>query len=433
MKGRFSFPFVLAFVFVSHTASADFIKVNGTHFEKAGARYSYLGTNLWYAMNLGSTGTAGDRTRLTHELDTLQSLGVNNIRILGASEGPADQPWRIVPALQNSPGVYDQDLLQGLDFLLSEMAKRNMTAVVILGDFWQWSGGFAQYMSWATASAIPYPPPAANGDWNTFEDFSSQFYLNQQAVSLYLNTVKQLVTRTNSITGVAYSEDPTIMSWELGNEPRGIDHPDEFNSWIEMTSKYIKSLDSNHLVTTGCEGQLDGAGLDLLKNNSSPSIDYVTTHIWAQNFGWYDPTQPTKTFGPAVNEMEAFLANNLKLSEQIGKPLVLEEFGLARDDSSYDPESQTTYRDQYYDIVFNDVLTYARQGRGISGVNFWAWAGEARPELPVGGWWKPGDPFLGDPPHEPQGWYSIYDTDVSTLMKIVQYSSSISAVTSMPK
>ena len=46
----------------------------------------------------------------------------------------------------------------------------------------------------------------------------------------------------------------------------------------------------------------------------------------------------------------------------------------------------------------------------ISGVSFWAWAGEGRPRTP-GGFWQPGDALLGDPPHEHQGWYSVYDDD----------------------
>jgi mannan endo-1,4-beta-mannosidase len=402
-----------------------YVQVNGTHFTRDGSAYAFVGSNLWYGMNLGSQGQAGDRARLTRDLDRLRALGVTNLRILAGTEGPATEPMRIVPALQNSPGVYDSNLLQGLDFLLSEMGKRDMTAVVVLGDFWHWSGGFAQYLNWAGAGSIPYPPPFPGGDWNTFEAFSSQFYLNPLAQSNFLNLVKTIITRTNSISAIPYSQDTTIMSWELANEPRGMGHPDELNTWIEATSKFIKSYDANHLVTTGCEGQIDSAGLDLVRNSSYPSIDYATVHIWAQNFGWYDPTQPTKTYDSAVAQMKTFLKTNVKLAEQIGKPLVLEEFGLARDNQSYDPKSATTYRDKYYDTVFNEVLTYSKAGEAVQSANFWAWAGEAVPVLPLGTPWAPGNPFLGDPPHEPQGWYSIFANDESTIEIIAKYASSL--------
>lgn len=64
-------------------------------------------------MNLG----AYDRPRPKRELDRLQKLGIKNLRILAASEGPDSQRWRVVPAPQIAPGVYNQKLLEGLEYL----------------------------------------------------------------------------------------------------------------------------------------------------------------------------------------------------------------------------------------------------------------------------------------------------------------------------
>ncbi len=99
--------------------------------------YSFIGANFWAAASLGAEET-GNRERLVGELDTLQKMGVDNLRVQAGIEGPDNQPWRIVPAMQVRVGEYFQDLLQGLDFLLSEMAKRNMRAIMCLSNFWQW-------------------------------------------------------------------------------------------------------------------------------------------------------------------------------------------------------------------------------------------------------------------------------------------------------
>jgi mannan endo-1,4-beta-mannosidase len=59
-------------------------------------------------MHLGAAGTPGsDRARLSRDLDALARTGVTHVRILGASEGPDTEPWRVTPSLQPCPGVYN--------------------------------------------------------------------------------------------------------------------------------------------------------------------------------------------------------------------------------------------------------------------------------------------------------------------------------------
>lgn len=70
------------------------------------------------------------------------------MRILGASENSFIN-HTLKPSIQIEPGVYDEKLLRGLDFLLSEMQKRNMHAVIILNNYWEWSGGMVVYNEWA--------------------------------------------------------------------------------------------------------------------------------------------------------------------------------------------------------------------------------------------------------------------------------------------
>ena len=141
---------------------SDFVRTEGTQFVVSGHDYTFLGANLWFGAQLGRRGDAEGRARLDRELDRLQELGVNNLRILGDSEGPDTEPFRVVPALQPEPGKYDERVAEGLDFLLAEMKARGMRAVICLNNFWFWSGGMAAYVAWLDhAASLTGPPPAA--------------------------------------------------------------------------------------------------------------------------------------------------------------------------------------------------------------------------------------------------------------------------------
>lgn len=104
--------------------------------------------------------------------------------------------------------------------------------------------------------------------------------------------------------------------------------------------------------------------------------------------------------------------------------MVLEEFGIARDKNNYDPSASVNCRDLYYKKIFEIVLRSVKRGMPLKGANFWAWGDFDRPDVPKG-FWKVNDEFIGDPPHEAQGWYSVYDKDISTLEIINSYNKKI--------
>jgi len=295
------------------------------------------------------------------------------------------------------------------------MSTRNMKAVMVLNNFWHWSGGMAQYVSWATNTPIPYPN--YNGDWETFQRYSAQFYTCTSCSQWYKSHISAIVQRVNSISNVSYKVDPTIFSWELANEPRNFPV-----TWVSDISSYIKSLDSNHMVTIGMEGHLpaqENVTDSWVPAHQVATVDYSTVHIWVQNRGWYDPKQPKTTFGPALNKARAELDihHNESLT-LIQKPLVFEEFGLARDNESYVPGTPVVLRDLFYNTLFKQTYqTILIRSGGLCGVAFWAWSGAAHPP----------DPWIGDPPHEPAGWYSVFDVDGSTRSVITNAAKLISS------
>ncbi|MCU0415782.1 MAG: beta-mannosidase [Cytophagaceae bacterium] len=434
MKGYIYWSFLSLFLFCSQCkmgSKDNFVRVQENALICNGNPYYFMGTNFWYGMNLGMEDSLGNRARLVRELDRLQSLGITNLRILGLSEGPNSEPYRMSPAVQNTPGKLEESVLKGLDFLLVEMAKRDMKAVICLGNFWPWSGGFAQYLVWSKRiDSIPYPPPHPGGTWDGYQTTTAQFYSDSVAIQYYYNAIQQLIQRINSVSKLAYVDDPTIMSWQLANEPRGITNETAFIQWIDQTAAFIKSLDKNHLVSLGSEGHTATkywSGTDFLKNHESKHIDYTTIHIWIENWSWYQPANHTATYTNAQVMALRYLEEHLQLAQKLNKPLIIEEFGIARDSGSLDPLKDTKQRDAYYSWLFEQAYTKAVEKKGISGINFWAWGGEGRPRsFPC--LWKQGDDWIGDPPHEFQGWYSVYDKDTSTQKIIKTYASKFNSI-----
>lgn len=419
MKKNIYVLVLILFQLMSNAQS--FIKVEKGILIKDGKPYHYVGTNFWYGMNLAIS----DQERLIRELDRLNNLGVKNLRIMAGSEGSLDTPWSVQPTLQKEPGVYNEELWTGLDFLLAEMKQRGMTAVVCLNNFWPWSGGFAQYVSWANKNeTIPYPPPAENGDWRKYQQYSARFYSNKTAKKWFENHIEKVVNRVNSISKIPYKKDPAIMAWQLANEPEGSNNVEDYRKWIHETAQYIKKLDSNHLVSIGSEGNTPSPanGTNFEKDHQSQYIDYCTFHLWVQNWGWFDPLKAKETYDFAVEKANNYIDEHVKIAQKLNKPIVLEEFGISRDENSYDANSTVKVRDEYYKMIFDKIYTLSKTNPQVAGVNFWAWGGEGRPRTPMS-IWKLGDDLVGDPPHEYQGWYSIYDTDQTTQEIIKLYSS----------
>ncbi|TFI58368.1 mannanase [Sphingomonas parva] len=401
--------------------TSRFVRTEGTRFRIDDETYRYAGANIWYAAYLGADAPYGNRDRLRRELDAMAGLGLDNLRILGSSElSPLKNS--ITPAFRTQGPDYNETLLAGLDYTLAEMGKRDMRAVIYLTNFWEWSGGMMTYLYWTNGGRyINMNDPAH--PWPEFADFNAQFYNSPEAMGLYHDYVRAVVGRTNTITGVRYADDPTIMAWQLANEPRpagsekiGKPNLPAFYVWVAKTANLIKSLDPNHLVSTGSEG-LQGCFNDaacVAAEHEIPSIDYLTAHIWPLNWSWVNAADLPGTFEGGAAKVRKYIDDHVAIANRIGKPLVIEEFGFPRDKGLYDPNVSTVYKDRFYGLIYDAVLADARRGGPLAGSNFWAWGGEGRASSPDHRF-QPGDTsYLGDPPHEPQGWYSVFAGDEST-------------------
>ncbi|ESK88516.1 glycoside hydrolase family 5 protein [Moniliophthora roreri MCA 2997] len=163
------------------------------------------------------------------------------------------------------------------------------------------------------------------------------FYTNAKVISAYKNYINAFVGR--------YKNEPTIMAWELANEPRckgttgktsGTCTPATITKWATDISAYIKSIDSNHLVALGDEGFFNrhgsssflyqgSEGIDFDANLKISTLDFGTTHCYPEN--WGQKTDPTAWGSQWIKDHAAS-------QKSANKPVILEEFGVKNSQNS---------------------------------------------------------------------------------------------------
>jgi len=393
-----------------------FVTVENGHFVKDGKPYYYVGTNFWYGAILGSEGQGGDRERLAKELDLLKSQGIDNLRILVGSDGERGVKTKVEPTLQIAPGVYNDTILAGLDYLLQEMGKRDMVAVLYLNNSWEWSGGYGFYLEQAGAGKQPRPDDVG---YPAFMNAMAQYATNEKAHELFYDYVRFIVGRTNQYTGKAYKDDPAIMSWQIGNEPRAFSKEvlPAFEKWIAEAAKLIRELDPNHLISIGSEGAWGCEGdFDCWEHiTADENIGYANIHLWPYNWGWAKADSLIENLPRVKTNTKEYIDRHLDICAKIKKPLVMEEFGYPRDGFQFALGTPTQGRDGFYEYVFSLVADNAESGGYFAGCNFWGWGGLAQPRHEQ---WQVGDDYTGDPAQEAQGLNSVFANDSTTLQVI---------------
>ena len=149
----------------------------------------------------------------------------------------------------------------------------------------------------------------------------TDWYTSTAAQAQYKAYIAAVVSR--------YKTSTAIFAWELANEPRcaGCDLS-VMNNWATTISAYIKSLDSNHMVTLGDEG----FGLSTLSDGSYPFTTGAGGYNWTQNleipdidFGTYH-LYPS-SWGQADSWGTLWVHAHAEAAAAVGKPVILEEYG----------------------------------------------------------------------------------------------------------
>lgn len=322
--GAFAQPFPAARVSADDGPQGRlFVKQAGPVLRLNGSLYRFAGTNNYYLMYKSQfmvddvlNAAANSKfsvIRMWGSLDIGNQDGSNSIQ--GKADGVYFQYWD-----GQAPAYNDgADGLQHLDYVIARAGQLGLRVVIPFVNNWNAFGGMDQYVRWAGGQ------------------YHDDFYTNPVIRQWYKNWIAHLLNHTNSITGVQYKNDPTIMTWELANEPRcggSGNYPKSSTcntttliNWANDVSTFIKTIDDNHLVSVGDEGfyctpgstdwtENCGEGVDTIAFTRLPNIDIMSFHLYPD--GW----------GKTVDWGTQWIQRHFADAKKLNKPAMLGEYGL---------------------------------------------------------------------------------------------------------
>lgn len=261
-----------------------------------------------------------DEFELRDVFETISQIGGKVIRMYTIPVKMEFEPDG-TPTYVTGPNQFSEEAFETLDLALALANEYQVRIIFSLLNNWQWMGGRPQYARFRDKS-------------------TDEFWTDPQLIDDFKATINYTLNRTNTITEVPYRNDKSILCWETGNE---LTSPIE---WTIDICRYIKSLDTNHLVMDGYHA---------IDNNpvreasiAEASIDLIHSHHYETN-----PIQ----FAQNVNRNLSIIAGR--------KPYIIGEFGFVG----------TTAIEQYINTVIDSevcgMLLWGLRGHRSSGGYYW--------------------------------------------------------------
>ena len=305
--------------------SLKFVKAAGTQLVLGGKPFNFIGSNFY---RLGLLDNKHSEKQVYEIMERYAAANVTVIRIWGFNCGYSDQ--KLISGFKKGKPVYNERAFRRLDLAVDAAAKNGLKLILPLINF---NGEYCS-MSTFTRGII--------GNQDT-----QLFYSDPRVRAAFKDYVKTVLNRVNTLTKVAYKDEPALMAIELSNEAhtedwyeknRGIKSGELVYQWAADMSTYVKSIDQNHLVTIGDEGykahpsSADEAaqyqwmsngskGVDFERNIALPNIDLATVHFYPS--AWQIPRRDFAWLKDNV------LKDRARIAHAARKPVLMEEVGVS--------------------------------------------------------------------------------------------------------
>jgi len=322
----------------------------GIHFCIDGQPFYFGGANTYDVFTFGDGSSSGtqadietrfmDKARIDAHFARLQADKVTVLRLWMFSH----ETWH---GFETQEGIYNEAQFMLFDYIIESAKAHDVMLMPVFENYWEAYGGIDTRLAWEGLTG-GHP-----GRWKFFNKS-----ICPGCFDSYKNYVSYALNRTNHYSGIKYKDEPTIFAWELMNEPRYQDATPNENStgttlrlWVDEMGQYIKSIDSNHMLSTGLEAHESRYGFGGDEGNpfiyihQSPYIDFTSAHPY-----------PTETWANlSIAQTRALVRAWISDSHDVvGKPFYLGEFN-----------THTGVRTDWWSAIFDEMEINDGDGTGF--------------------------------------------------------------------
>jgi endo-1,4-beta-mannosidase len=199
------------------------------------------------------------------------------------------------------PDYFNENMYKKIDYVIDSASRHGMRVVMTAAENGWAGGGIKVIAGWAGTGS--------DGFWD-----------NADAKKYYQQSICKFVTRKNTVSGKMYRDDPAIFAYELCDSIDAGEDSDKNRkmNWVREMAGYFRSIDPNHMLTTGMAG-IQGVHSSL---DGAQGIDFSSFQV--QN--------DAKNGDEILARIRAFVNDGHNICK---KPVVLERLGCTEDAVGY--------------------------------------------------------------------------------------------------